>query len=324
MERPCEGWAFAPDKMVHSAALRVRIEPGIPKLLVKINPIDAETFHAKNLGEVTLRKGVTSRSQVAVLHMSRQTAKGEVLMSVKLADLLDLEDGEGVEVAAAASAFPPSSGRRSVAEPGGIKGDLPSHRFPQPSPVWSSDVPNKHLRLQTYWQWAARHKNGYVAMAVLSRPKVSLDPSEWFRNSGLASLKELRPQTQGERAARFRAPGVPHPPPGGGSSGPSMPSKFVFGLPAHLDEVCKTEITATRTGESASSRAGASTPSSPLESPSEGESGGSSGSNLSGANTSVSSKEMISDFTGKATNSSHPSTSKASAVDEVFVFGCSF
>jgi hypothetical protein len=31
---------------VHSSAvLRVRIEPGIPKLLVKISPIDAEAFH---------------------------------------------------------------------------------------------------------------------------------------------------------------------------------------------------------------------------------------------------------------------------------------
>ncbi|CAE7609671.1 unnamed protein product [Symbiodinium sp. CCMP2456] len=77
---------------------QVRLEPGIPKLLVKINPTDAESFHAKNLGEVILRKGVTSRSQVAVLHMSRGTAAGEVLMSVKLADLLDLEDGQGVEV----------------------------------------------------------------------------------------------------------------------------------------------------------------------------------------------------------------------------------
>jgi len=104
--------------------LRVRIEPGIPKLLVKINPTDAESFHAKNLGEVTLRKGVTSRSQVAVLHMSRGTVAGEVLMSVKLADLLDLEDGEGVEVAAAAGvpAAPPSAaastrGRGAAAAP---------------------------------------------------------------------------------------------------------------------------------------------------------------------------------------------------------------
>eukprot|EP00439_Symbiodinium_sp_Y106_P072734 s284_g13.t1 len=96
--------------MVHSSSvLRVRLEPGIPKLLVKINPTDAESFHAKNLGEVILRKGVTSRSQVAVLHMSRGTAAGEVLMSVKLADLLDLEDGQGVEVAAAAVPTAPTS-----------------------------------------------------------------------------------------------------------------------------------------------------------------------------------------------------------------------
>eukprot|EP00913_Durusdinium_trenchii_P000510 g466.t1 len=142
-------------QMVHSSAvLRVRIEPGIPKLLVKINPIDAEAFHAKNLGEVTLRKGVTSRSQVAVLHMSRQTVKGEVLMSVKLADLLDLEDGEGVEVAAAVSSF--TSSRRSSVASEGPRGEQPTHRLPQPSPVWSND----------------------------SKPKPSLDPNEWFRTGG--------------------------------------------------------------------------------------------------------------------------------------------
>lgn len=91
--------------MVQAAALSVRIEPGIPKLLVKINPTDAEAFNAKNLGEVTLRKGPGQRGQVAVLHMSRGTVRGDVLMSIKLADLLDLEEGETVEVSS--STAPP-------------------------------------------------------------------------------------------------------------------------------------------------------------------------------------------------------------------------
>lgn len=81
------------------AVLRVRIEPGIPKLLVKINPQEAEQFGAKNLGEVTLRKVSGLRGQVAVLHLSRNVPRGEVLMSIKLADLLDVEDDETVEVA---------------------------------------------------------------------------------------------------------------------------------------------------------------------------------------------------------------------------------
>lgn len=82
------------------SVLRVRIEPGIPKLLVKINPQEAEIFGAKNLGEVTLRKVSIVRGQVAVLHLSRNIPPGEVLMSVKLADLLDVEDDETIEVTA--------------------------------------------------------------------------------------------------------------------------------------------------------------------------------------------------------------------------------
>mmetsp|Transcript_6393 Transcript_6393/g.15820 ORF Transcript_6393/g.15820 Transcript_6393/m.15820 type:complete len:1478 (-) Transcript_6393:254-4687(-) len=86
--------------MVQSASiLRARVEAGIPKLLVKINPQEAEAFGAKNLAEVTLRKVLALRGQVAVLHLSRTVSLGEVLMSAKLADLLDIEDEESVEVA---------------------------------------------------------------------------------------------------------------------------------------------------------------------------------------------------------------------------------
>eukprot|EP00445_Apocalathium_hangoei_P039413 CAMPEP_0203952218 /NCGR_PEP_ID=MMETSP0359-20131031/85921_1 /ASSEMBLY_ACC=CAM_ASM_000338 /TAXON_ID=268821 /ORGANISM="Scrippsiella Hangoei, Strain SHTV-5" /LENGTH=91 /DNA_ID=CAMNT_0050885135 /DNA_START=88 /DNA_END=359 /DNA_ORIENTATION=- len=91
--------------MVRSVSvLRVRVEPGIPKLLVKINPAEAEVFNAKNLGEVTLKKVSALRGQVAVLHLSRTVPLGEVLMSAKLADLLDVEDDETVEVASSAAA----------------------------------------------------------------------------------------------------------------------------------------------------------------------------------------------------------------------------
>lgn len=90
--------------MARAAVLRVCIEPGIPKLLVKTSPGDAESLCAKNLGEVNLRKGPTHRSQVAVLHISRAVPSGEVLMSVKLADLLELEEGDVVEVLTTLSA----------------------------------------------------------------------------------------------------------------------------------------------------------------------------------------------------------------------------
>ena len=51
---------------------RVRLEEGIPKLLVKVSPVTAAN-NAKNLGEVSLKKlGVERpRCHVAVVHISR-------------------------------------------------------------------------------------------------------------------------------------------------------------------------------------------------------------------------------------------------------------
>merc|ERR1719189_2912328 len=78
--------------------LSVSIEPGIPKLLVKVHP--AEALPAKNLGEVELRKDASRerRGQVAVLHVSRGVAPGKLLVSLRLAEIMDLADGERVEV----------------------------------------------------------------------------------------------------------------------------------------------------------------------------------------------------------------------------------
>eukprot|EP00404_Azadinium_spinosum_P018979 CAMPEP_0180490236 /NCGR_PEP_ID=MMETSP1036_2-20121128/39010_1 /TAXON_ID=632150 /ORGANISM="Azadinium spinosum, Strain 3D9" /LENGTH=173 /DNA_ID=CAMNT_0022498421 /DNA_START=22 /DNA_END=540 /DNA_ORIENTATION=+ len=99
------------------ATLRVRIEPGIPKLLVKINPAEAEAFNAKNLGEVTIRKATGHRNQVAVLHMSRSVNLGEILMSLKMADLLDINDDEHVEVTSAPAGDAPVLGSRRPQAP---------------------------------------------------------------------------------------------------------------------------------------------------------------------------------------------------------------
>jgi len=90
--------------------LRVRIESGIPKLLVKINPCEAEGFSAKNLGEVKLRKASAHRGHVAVLHMSYGIPPGELVMSLKLAEILDVEEEEMVELTAALAAAQGSSG----------------------------------------------------------------------------------------------------------------------------------------------------------------------------------------------------------------------
>jgi len=89
--------------------LRARVESGIPKLLVKINP--SEGCAAKNLGEVMLRKvadpmsGVSAhRGHVAVLHMSYSVPPGELVMSLKLAEILDVEEDENVELTSASGA----------------------------------------------------------------------------------------------------------------------------------------------------------------------------------------------------------------------------
>eukprot|EP00929_Paragymnodinium_shiwhaense_P022395 TRINITY_DN1431_c0_g2_i4.p1 TRINITY_DN1431_c0_g2~~TRINITY_DN1431_c0_g2_i4.p1 ORF type:complete len:1618 (-),score=449.06 TRINITY_DN1431_c0_g2_i4:289-5142(-) len=82
-------------------ALQVRIEAGIPKLLVKINPAEADGFAGKNLGEVMLRRVASQRGHVAVLHMSQSVKMGELLLSAKLAEILGVEAGDCVEVASA-------------------------------------------------------------------------------------------------------------------------------------------------------------------------------------------------------------------------------
>jgi len=84
--------------MAAMITLRVRIEPRIPKLLVKINPEEAEGFAVKSLEEVTLKKVAASRGHVAVLHMNQNVAPGELLMSLKLAEILDIQEDDTVQV----------------------------------------------------------------------------------------------------------------------------------------------------------------------------------------------------------------------------------
>mmetsp|Transcript_2500 Transcript_2500/g.6273 ORF Transcript_2500/g.6273 Transcript_2500/m.6273 type:complete len:1233 (+) Transcript_2500:65-3763(+) len=83
--------------------LRVRVELGIPKLLVKINPTEASRINVKNLGEVLLRKTSAQRGHVAVLHMSRSVPVGELVMSLKLSEILNVEEEENVELSSAAN-----------------------------------------------------------------------------------------------------------------------------------------------------------------------------------------------------------------------------
>merc|ERR1719359_2401008 len=97
--------------------LRVRVESGIPKLLVKINPSEAEGFSAKNLGEVKLRKASAQRGHVAVLHMSYSVPPGELVMSLKLAEILDVEEDESVELTSQTPAAAGASAERAPAPP---------------------------------------------------------------------------------------------------------------------------------------------------------------------------------------------------------------
>eukprot|EP00931_Biecheleriopsis_adriatica_P064474 TRINITY_DN39249_c0_g1_i1.p1 TRINITY_DN39249_c0_g1~~TRINITY_DN39249_c0_g1_i1.p1 ORF type:complete len:1127 (+),score=272.68 TRINITY_DN39249_c0_g1_i1:115-3495(+) len=101
--------------------VRARVEEGIPKLLVKVNPTTSDGFCIKNLGEVSLRKPGGARGHVAVLHLSASVPPGESLLSLKLAELLDIAEGDEVHVTKsereAQSPRKPSS-RTSASRPG--------------------------------------------------------------------------------------------------------------------------------------------------------------------------------------------------------------
>jgi len=105
--------------------LRVRIEQGIPKLLVKVNPAEANGASVRNLGEVTLKKCGGVRGHVAVLHLSNAVARGELLMSLKLAELLDIEEDEQVDVCCQ---------QDKAGSPARIRVPAPSARASAPSP----------------------------------------------------------------------------------------------------------------------------------------------------------------------------------------------
>jgi len=76
----------------------VRVEDGIPKLLVKISPSTCAGFAAKNLGEVTVKRPGAQRGHVAVLHLSSAVPAGSVLISLKLSELLDVTSGDQVQI----------------------------------------------------------------------------------------------------------------------------------------------------------------------------------------------------------------------------------
>ncbi|CAE7577223.1 DJA6 [Symbiodinium sp. CCMP2456] len=76
----------------------VRVEDGIPKLLVKISPSTCAGFAAKNLGEVTVKRPGAPRGHVAVLHLSSAVPAGSVLISLKLSELLEVTSGDQVQI----------------------------------------------------------------------------------------------------------------------------------------------------------------------------------------------------------------------------------
>ncbi|CAE8703384.1 unnamed protein product, partial [Polarella glacialis] len=127
--------------MLDTLLARARIEQGIPKLLVKVNPEAAHNFSGKNLSEVTLKKPGSLRGHVAVLHLSAPVPPGEILLSLKLAELLELAEGDQVEILHSERA-PRRDCRRSnqarplpaAAEAAAAQGDSPpgSSRYSEP------------------------------------------------------------------------------------------------------------------------------------------------------------------------------------------------
>lgn len=174
--------------------LRVRVEPGIPKLLVKINPAEAEGLSAKNLGEVTLRKVAAQRGHVAVLHMSLHVAPGDMLMSLKLAEMLDVEEDENVEVSStplgASDGIAPEATAFAAGAPGlGVSrlGSLPATKGAADS--FASRYPSLQRQCASS-SWAA-------AAPTASKPDAAAAPDRFTRHydsrfSGNAGLDARR------------------------------------------------------------------------------------------------------------------------------------
>ncbi|CAD7941602.1 unnamed protein product [Amoebophrya sp. A120] len=111
-------------KMSMKSRYCVRMDTTIPKLLVKIAPEDASAFGIKNLGEVLLKKPNQSdaTARVAVVNISNTVASSDILMSVKLADLLELDEEEQVDVEPVAAPPPPPSSSSSSGLNSGARG----------------------------------------------------------------------------------------------------------------------------------------------------------------------------------------------------------
>lgn len=81
-------------EMKQRLSLKARVEPHLPKLLVRISPVDGQDFLARNLGEAVLRKSSSNRGRVAVVNLSQAVPPGEVALSLRLAEILDVEEAE--------------------------------------------------------------------------------------------------------------------------------------------------------------------------------------------------------------------------------------
>lgn len=182
--------------------LRARVESGIPKLLVKINPSEAEGCAAKNLGEVMLRKfadpisGVSAhRGHVAVLHMSYSVPPGELVMSLKLAEILDVEEDESVELTpasgagASATTPAPASTAATGSQSDGLSGLGSSRRTTgareaEATPLASGWLPKADAKFGAPWPTAASMEPPFGGKLP---PRTASFDYDWLRGAGLES-----------------------------------------------------------------------------------------------------------------------------------------
>eukprot|EP00397_Hematodinium_sp_SG-2012_P000409 GEMP01000409.1.p1 GENE.GEMP01000409.1~~GEMP01000409.1.p1 ORF type:complete len:1601 (+),score=465.87 GEMP01000409.1:27-4829(+) len=147
--------------------LRVRFEATIPKLLVKISIKDTgRRLSVPNLGEVMLRSN--GKERIAVINISSHVEAGEIVMSLKLAEMLKVVEGHTVEVTPA-----PGSGKQ---KPSGLQTATWDSFVGRPSVTERSKKTQEATRLRTMLSEAlssdANHKYA-GSMSARGNPAVS-------------------------------------------------------------------------------------------------------------------------------------------------------
>jgi len=84
--------------MRESRSVQVRIDRDVPKLLLKLSPVDAERLQVQNLAEVVIGSACLPQGRAAVISVSDEIPSGIVLMSEQLSRILEAPLGAAVTI----------------------------------------------------------------------------------------------------------------------------------------------------------------------------------------------------------------------------------